>query len=98
MCEWTRCTWRSSEAVVRRGGEWGSASCLSALWSKSRRGPSWDKNVDVVGVVVIVFVLVIVLPVSFLMAGAAIAAVLSMALKSNAEATHEGSELIDLNR
>jgi hypothetical protein len=54
--------------------------------------------VPVIGVVIIVFVLVIVLPVMFLMAGAAIAAVLSVALKSNAEATHEGSELIDLNR
>jgi hypothetical protein len=50
------------------------------------------------GPFIVVFVLVIALPVSFLMAGAAIAAVLSMALKSNAEATHEGSELIDLNR
>ena len=50
------------------------------------------------GPFVIVFVLIVVLPVSLLMAGAAIAAVLSTALKSNAEATHEGSELIDLNR
>ena len=66
--------------------------------SRSRRGPTWGKNVDVVGVVIIVFVLVIVLPVSFLMGGAAVAAILSSALKSNAEATHEGSELIDLNR
>ena len=68
-------------------------------WSKSKRGPSWDKNVAVdFGPFIIVFVLVIALPVSFLMAGAVIAAVLSVALKSNAEATHEGSELIDLNR
>jgi len=52
----------------------------------------------VIGVVIIVFVLVIVLPVSFLMGGAAVAAILSSALKSNAEATHPGSELIDLNR
>jgi hypothetical protein len=50
------------------------------------------------GPFIIVFVLVIGLPVMFLMTGAVIAAVLSMALKSNAEATHEGSELIDLNR
>ena len=34
----------------------------------------------------------------FLMVGALIAAALSVALKSNAETTHEGSELIDLNR
>jgi hypothetical protein len=67
--------------------------------SKSKRGPSYGKNVVVdFGPFIIVFVLLIALPVSFLMAGAAIAAVLSMALKSNAEATHEGSELIDLNR
>jgi hypothetical protein len=38
------------------------------------------------------------LPVSFLMGGAAVAAILSSSLKSNAEATHAGSELIDLNR
>ena len=50
------------------------------------------------GPFIIVFVLLIALPVMFLVAGAVIAAVLSMALKSNAEATHEGSELIDLNR
>ncbi|MEY2431680.1 MAG: hypothetical protein QOC92_1405 [Acidimicrobiaceae bacterium] len=49
------------------------------------------------GPFIIVFVLLIGLPVSFLMGGALVAAVLSIALKSNAEATHEGSELIDLN-
>lgn len=49
------------------------------------------------GPIIIVIVTVIALPVSFLVAGAVIAAVLSGALKSNAEATHEGSELIDLN-
>ena len=66
--------------------------------SKSRPGPSWDKNVDVIGVVIIVFVLVVALPVSFLVGGAVVAAILSGSLKSNAEATHAGSELIDLNR
>jgi len=45
-----------------------------------------------------VFLLLVALPVSFLIGGAVVAAVLSMSLKSNAEATHEGSELIDLNR
>lgn len=50
------------------------------------------------GPFIIVFVLLIALPVSFLVGGAVVAAVLSMSLKSNAEATHEGSELIDLNR
>ena len=50
------------------------------------------------GPFIVVFVLIVVFPVMFLMAGAVIAAVLSMAMKSNAEATHKGSELIDLNR
>ena len=50
------------------------------------------------GPIIIVFVLLIVLPVSFLIGGAVVAMVLSSALKSNAEATHEGSELIDLNQ
>jgi hypothetical protein len=50
------------------------------------------------GPFIVVFVLVIAMPVMFLMAGAVIAAVLSHALKTNAEVTHEGSELIDLNR
>jgi len=49
------------------------------------------------GPVIIVFVLLIVLPVFFIVGGAVVAVALSMALKSNAEATHEGSELIDLN-
>ena len=49
------------------------------------------------GPFIIVFVLVIGLPVFFLVGGAVVAIALSIALKSNAEATHEGSELIDLN-
>jgi len=50
------------------------------------------------GPIIIVFVLLIVLPVMFLVVGAIVAMVLSSALKTNAEAMHEGSELIDLNR
>ncbi|HEX4822571.1 MAG TPA: hypothetical protein VFV00_20345 [Acidimicrobiales bacterium] len=50
------------------------------------------------GPIIIVFVLLIVLPVTFLVGGAVVAMVLSSQLKANAEATHEGSELIDLNR
>jgi hypothetical protein len=49
------------------------------------------------GPIIIVVVTVIALPVSFLVGGAVVAAVLSGALKKNAEATHEGSELIQLN-
>ena len=71
----------------------------SVHWSKSKRGPTSGKNDPVdFGPFIIVFVLVVGLPVMFLMTGAVIAAVLSVALKSNAEATHEGSELIDLNQ
>ncbi|MEY2454666.1 MAG: hypothetical protein QOD92_4240 [Acidimicrobiaceae bacterium] len=67
--------------------------------SKSRRGPSRAKTVVVdFGPFIIVFVLLVALPVSFFVGGAVIAAVLSHALKTNAETTHEGSELIDLNR
>ena len=49
------------------------------------------------GAAVIVLVLVVVIPVSVFVAGAAIAAILGALLRSDAEATHEGSELIDLN-
>jgi hypothetical protein len=49
------------------------------------------------GPIIIVFVLLIALPVFFIVGGVVIAIALSMALKANAEATHEGSELIDLN-
>jgi hypothetical protein len=49
------------------------------------------------GPIIIVIVTVIALPMSFLIGGAVVAAVLGGALKSNAEATHEGSELIELN-
>jgi hypothetical protein len=52
----------------------------------------------VAGVVIIVLVLVIVLPVVFILSGLLVAIILGVALKQNGEATHEGSELIDLNR
>ena len=50
------------------------------------------------GPIIMVFLLLIGLPVFFLVSGALIAMGLSVALKRNAEATHEGSELIELNR
>ena len=50
------------------------------------------------GPIVIVVVTVIAIPVGVLVGGGVVAAVLSAALKKNAEVTHEGSELIDLNR
>ncbi|MGH9184305.1 MAG: hypothetical protein ACRD0U_00565 [Acidimicrobiales bacterium] len=49
------------------------------------------------GAIVIVVVLVIVLPVSFLLGGAVFAAVLGWSVKSTAEADHQGSEFVDLN-
>jgi uncharacterized membrane protein len=51
----------------------------------------------VLGPIIIVIVCVIALPVAFMWTGAAIAAVFGASLKSHAEATHEGSELIDTN-
>ena len=50
------------------------------------------------GVVIIVVVLVVVLPIAFIVSGLLVAVILGSALKANGEATHEGSELIDLNR
>ena len=50
------------------------------------------------GAIIIVVVLVVAIPVAVMMSGAVVAAVLGWGLKANGEATHEGSELIDLNR
>lgn len=49
------------------------------------------------GAVVIVIVLLVVLPIGFIVGGAAVAALLGSTLKERAEVTHEGSELIELN-
>ncbi len=46
-------------------------------------------------VVVIVIVLVVVIPVGFLMSTTIAAALIGHLLKTNAEAMHEGSELLD---
>ena len=50
------------------------------------------------GAVGLIIIIVLVLPVIFLMTGGAIAALLGWLLRDNGEATHEGSELIELNR
>jgi hypothetical protein len=52
----------------------------------------------VAGAVIIVIVLVVILPIVFILSGLLVAIILGAALKQNGEATHEGSELIDLNR
>ena len=50
------------------------------------------------GAVGLIIIIVLVLPVIFLMTGGAIAALLGWLLRDNGEATHEGSELIELNQ
>ena len=49
------------------------------------------------GAAIITIVLLVVIPVGVILTGAAVAGILGWALKDNGEATHEGSELIDLN-
>jgi hypothetical protein len=51
----------------------------------------------VVGAIIVGVVIVIVLPVMFLATGGVAAALLGWALKENADATHQGSELLDTN-
>jgi hypothetical protein len=51
----------------------------------------------VLGALILVAILLIAIPVSVLMTGGAVAALLGRSLKDNGEATHEGSELIDLS-
>lgn len=50
-----------------------------------------------VGPIVIIVVLLVAIPVGVAMSGAVVAGILGWALKSNGEATHEGSELIELS-
>ena len=49
------------------------------------------------GPVLILVVLLVVLPPTFMMLGFVLSAIIGWALKDNGEKTHEGSELIDLN-
>lgn len=49
------------------------------------------------GAIAIVAILVLVIPVLVMLSGALAAAVLGWFLASNAEAQHEGSELLDCN-
>lgn len=50
-----------------------------------------------IGAILVVVAVVLVLPPLFLMAGLVFSAVLGWTAVDRAEATHEGSELIDLN-
>ncbi|MEQ1785669.1 MAG: hypothetical protein ABL966_01350 [Acidimicrobiales bacterium] len=49
------------------------------------------------GAVILALIIVVFIPVSIAMSGGAVAAILGWALKDNGEATHEGSELVDLS-
>jgi hypothetical protein len=49
------------------------------------------------GVVIIVVLLVVVVPVGVLISGGVLSGIIGFFLKRDAEATHEGSELIDTN-
>jgi phosphotransferase system glucose/maltose/N-acetylglucosamine-specific IIC component len=51
----------------------------------------------VIGALVLAFVILVVLPVTFLVLAAILTAVMGWILKDNGEAAHEGSELVDLN-
>lgn len=50
------------------------------------------------GAVILAIVIVVVIPVGVAMSGAVVAAILGWTLKDHAETTHEGSELVELNR
>jgi hypothetical protein len=52
----------------------------------------------VLGPILVVALIVLVLPPVFLISGLVFSAVLGWTLVDHAEATHEGSELIELNR
>ena len=49
------------------------------------------------GALLLAAVIILIIPVSVAMTGGVVAALLGWLLKENGEATHEGSELIDLN-
>ena len=49
------------------------------------------------GPIILAVIIVVVLPVAFLLTGAIIAGIFSWALPETVDASHEGSELIDLN-
>ena len=49
------------------------------------------------GALIVAFIVLIALPISFILMGAAVSALFGWTLKDNAEANHEGSDLIDTN-
>lgn len=51
-----------------------------------------------IGALILAAVIVVVIPVGFLMTTAAVAGIMGFAMKTNADAVADGSELIELNR
>jgi hypothetical protein len=51
----------------------------------------------VIGAVILAVIIVIAMPVAFMLSGAAVAALLGWSLKTEAEETHPGSELLETN-
>ena len=49
------------------------------------------------GMLIIAFIILVFIPVSICMTGAVVAGILGWAAKEDAEARHEGSELIDIS-
>ncbi len=49
------------------------------------------------GAIILAVLIIVAIPVSVMMTGGIVAAILGWSLKDNGEATHEGSELIDLS-
>jgi hypothetical protein len=52
----------------------------------------------VTGAIIVAIIIVVVLPVALMMSGTVVAGLLGWALKDDAEARYDGSELIDLNK
>jgi hypothetical protein len=52
----------------------------------------------VIGPILVIIAIVVFIPVSVMMSGAAVSGVMGWLLKDDAEDRYEGSELIDLNR
>jgi hypothetical protein len=51
-----------------------------------------------IGAIILAVLLIVAIPVALFLTGGIAAAVIGTLLTDNAEATHEGSELIELNR
>ncbi len=50
-----------------------------------------------IGAIILAVVILVVIPVGFLMTMAVVSGIMGFAMKSNADAEHPGSELIELN-